>query len=468
MAKTLYEKVFDAHVVYEGKNELPILYIDRHLIHEVTSPQAFSGLKMAKRRMARADLTLATIDHDVSTKSVDLNACSDMAKEQITTLMQNTKEFGVRLLGLGDKNQGIVHIVGPELGFTLPGVTLVCGDSHTATHGAFGALAFGIGTSEVEHVMATQTLKQAKLKIMKIECKGQFQKGVYAKDLILYLIAQYGTAKGTGYAIEFCGELIRNLSMEARMTLCNMAIEFGAKVGMIAPDEITFEYIKGKEFAPKGEEFQKYCEYWKSLRSDEGAKYDASITLDVSKIKPQISYGTNPSQVIGIDEKIPKISDFKNQSEQKSLLDALSYVNLEQDQVIEGVKIDIVFIGSCTNGRLEDLKIAADILKGRKIHKNVKALIVPGSMQVRKEAENLGLDKIFIEAGCEWRYAGCSMCLGMNDDKANSGQRVASTSNRNFVGRQGKGSITHLMSPASAAACAIEGVICDNRKYLGV
>ncbi|EMA6299861.1 3-isopropylmalate dehydratase large subunit [Campylobacter jejuni] len=468
MAKTLYEKVFDAHVVYEGKNELPILYIDRHLIHEVTSPQAFSGLKMAKRRMARADLTLATIDHDVSTKSVDLNACSDMAKEQITTLMQNTKEFGVRLLGLGDKNQGIVHIVGPELGFTLPGVTLVCGDSHTATHGAFGALAFGIGTSEVEHVMATQTLKQAKLKTMKIECKEQFQKGVYTKDLILYLIAQYGTAKGTGYAIEFCGELIRNLSMEARMTLCNMAIEFGAKVGMIAPDEITFEYIKGKEFAPKGEEFQKYCEYWKSLRSDEGAKYDASITLDVSKIKPQISYGTNPSQVIGIDEKIPKISDFKNQSEQKSLLDALYYVNLEQDQVIEGVKIDIVFIGSCTNGRLEDLKIAADILKGRKIHKNVKALIVPGSMQVRKEAENLGLDKIFIEAGCEWRYAGCSMCLGMNDDKANSGQRVASTSNRNFVGRQGKGSITHLMSPASAAACAIEGVICDNRKYLGV
>ncbi|EAI3979223.1 3-isopropylmalate dehydratase large subunit [Campylobacter jejuni] len=468
MAKTLYEKVFDAHVVYEGKNELPILYIDRHLIHEVTSPQAFSGLKMAKRRMARSDLTLATIDHDVSTKSVDLNACSDMAKEQITTLMQNTKEFGVRLLGLGDKNQGIVHIVGPELGFTLPGVTLVCGDSHTATHGAFGALAFGIGTSEVEHVMATQTLKQAKLKTMKIECKGQFQKGVYAKDLILYLIAQYGTAKGTGYAIEFCGELIRNLSMEARMTLCNMAIEFGAKVGMIAPDEITFEYIKGKEFAPKGEEFQKYCEYWKSLRSDEGAKYDESITLDASKIQPQISYGTNPSQVIGIDEKIPKISDFKNQSEQKSLLDALSYVNLEQDQVIEGVKIDIVFIGSCTNGRLEDLKIAADILKGRKIHKNVKALIVPGSMQVRKEAENLGLDKIFIEAGCEWRYAGCSMCLGMNDDKANSGQRVASTSNRNFVGRQGKGSITHLMSPASAAACAIEGVICDNRKYLGV
>lgn len=467
MAKTLYEKVFDSHVVYQKENELPILYIDRHLIHEVTSPQAFSGLKMANRKMARSDLTLATIDHDVSTKSTDLDACSGMAKEQITTLMQNTKEFGVRLLGLGDKNQGIVHIVSPELGFTLPGVTLVCGDSHTATHGAFGALAFGIGTSEVEHVMATQTLKQAKLKTMKIECKGQF-KGVYAKDLILYLISKYGTAKGTGYAIEFCGELIESLSMEARMTLCNMAIEFGAKVGMIAPDEITFEYIKGKEFAPKGEEFEKHCEYWRSLKSDEGAQYDESIVLDASQIQPQISYGTNPSQVIAINERIPKVSDFSNPSDQKSLLDALDYVNLEQDQSLEGVKIDIVFIGSCTNGRLEDLKIAADILKGRKIHKDVKALIVPGSMQVRKEAENLGLDKIFIEAGCEWRYAGCSMCLGMNDDKASAGQRVASTSNRNFVGRQGKGSITHLMSPASAAACAIEGVICDNRKYLGV
>ncbi|MDX2323653.1 3-isopropylmalate dehydratase large subunit [Campylobacter hepaticus] len=468
MAKTLYEKVFDSHVIYQAENELPTLYIDRHLIHEVTSPQAFWGLKAAKRKMARADLTLATIDHDVSTKSTHLDACSNMAKEQITTLMQNTKEFGIRLLGLGDKNQGIVHIVSPELGFTLPGITLVCGDSHTATHGAFGVLAFGIGTSEVEHVMATQTLKQAKLKTMKIECKGSFQKGVYAKDLILYLIAKYGTAKGTGYAIEFCGELIENLSMEARMTLCNMAIEFGAKVGMIAPDEITFEYIKNREFAPKAQEFDQYCEQWKKLKSDKDAKYDEVIVLDASEIKPQISYGTNPSQVIAIDENIPKMSDFKNQSEQKSLLDALAYVNLNQDQSLKGVKIDIVFIGSCTNGRLEDLKIAADILKGRKIHKDIKALVVPGSMQVKKEAENLGLDKIFIDAGCEWRYAGCSMCLGMNDDKAGPGQRVASTSNRNFVGRQGKGSITHLMSPASAAACAIEGAICDNRKYLGV
>lgn len=467
MPKTLYEKVFDSHVIYQGQNELPTIYIDRHLIHEVTSPQAFWGLKVAGRKMSRPDLTLATIDHDVSTKSVSLEACSTMAKEQITTLMENTKEFGVRLLGLGDKNQGIVHIVSPELGFTLPGVTLVCGDSHTATHGAFGALAFGIGTSEVEHVMATQTLKQAKLKTMKIECRGQFRKGVYAKDLILYLIAKYGTAKGTGYAIEFCGELIDTLSMESRMTLCNMTIEFGAKVGMIAPDEITFAYIKGRDLAPKGKEFEEYCKYWKSLKSDEEAIYDETIVLNVNEIKPQISYGNNPSQVVSIDERIPTISNFKNKSDQKSLLDALIYVNLEQNQAIEGVKIDIVFIGSCTNGRLEDLKIAASILKGRKIHKDVKVLIVPGSMQVRKEAEKLGLDKIFIDAGCEWRFAGCSMCLGMNDDKASMGQRVASTSNRNFVGRQGKGSITHLMSPASAAACAIEGVICDNRKYLG-
>ena len=466
--KTLYEKVFDSHIITQEKNDLPLLYIDRHLLHEVTSPQAFSGLKLAKRKMARPDLSLATIDHDVSTKSSDINACSALAKEQILTLMQNTKEFGVRLLGLGDENQGIVHIVSPELGFTLPGTTLVCGDSHTATHGAFGALAFGIGTSEVELVMATQTLKQAKLKTMKILCEGEFQKGVFAKDLILYLISKYGTAKGTGYAIEFCGKAIEKLSMEARMTLCNMAIEFGAKVGMIAPDEITFEYLKDKKFAPKGEEFKKYCKYWQSLKSDEGASYDDEICVDVSTIKPQISYGTNPSQVIGIDEKIPSEESFKSQSEKKSFLQALEYVNLKQGQSILGVKIDIVFIGSCTNARLEDLKIAASILKGRKIHKNVKVLIVPGSMQARKEAQRLGLDKIFIEAGCEWRLPGCSMCLGMNDDKANAGQRVASTSNRNFVGRQGKGAITHLLSPASAAACAIEGVICDNRKYLGV
>lgn len=467
MGKTLYEKVYDSHIVFEGENEFALLYIDRHLIHEVTSPQAFSGLKLSGRKMARADLTLATIDHDVSTQSHDLNACSAMAKEQITTLMRNTKEFGVKLFGLGDENQGIVHIIGPELGFTLPGTTLVCGDSHTATHGAFGALAFGIGTSEVEHVFATQTLKQARLKTMKLECKGILGKGVYAKDLILYLIGKLGTAGGTGYCVEFCGEAVENLSMEGRMTLSNMAIEMGAKVGMIAPDEKTFAYIKDKEFAPKGEEFEKYCQYWKNLQSDADAHFDMVVELDVSKIEPQITYGTNPEQVISVNSKVPKESDFASELEKKALKDALAYTKLMQGQSIDGVEIDMVFIGSCTNARIEDFRAAAQVLKGRKINPRIKALAVPGSMLVRNQAQKEGLDAIFIEAGFEWRLPGCSMCLGMNDDKAGSGQRVASTSNRNFIGRQGKGSITHLMSPASAAAAAIEGKICDVRKYLG-
>lgn len=467
MGKTLYEKVYENHIVFEANDEIPTLYIDRHLIHEVTSAQAFSGLKLSGRKMARADLTLATIDHDNSTQSFNVEDCSAMAKEQITTLMQNTKEFGVKLFGLGDKNQGIVHIIGPQLGWTLPGTTLVCGDSHTATHGAFGALAFGIGTSEVEHVMATQTLKQAKLKTMKIECKGKLQKGVYAKDLILYIIGKLGTGGGTGYSIEFCGEAIKALSMEARMTLSNMSIELGAKVGMIAPDEITFEYIKNREFAPKGEEFEKQVELWRELKSDEDARFDKVIEIDANKIEPQITYGTNPAQVIGVSKSIPKEEDFNNEVDKKSFKDALTYVGLTGGQSIAGVDIDIVFIGSCTNGRIEDFRIAAEILKGKKIHSRVKALAVPGSMWVREQAAKEGLDKIFIEAGFEWRLPGCSMCLGMNDDKAGAGQRVASTSNRNFVGRQGKGSITHLMSPASAAAVAIEGKICDTRKYLG-
>lgn len=466
MSKTLYEKVYESHIVYESENEFPTLYIDRHLIHEVTSPQAFSGLKIANRKMARADLTLATIDHDVSTKSSNIDACSSMAKEQILTLIKNTKEFGVKLYGLGDKNQGIVHIMGPELGFTLPGVTLVCGDSHTATHGAFGALAFGIGTSEVEHVMATQTLKQARLKTMKIECKGALQKGVYAKDLILYIIGKLTTAGGTGYAVEFCGDTIRNLSMQARMSVCNMAIEFGAKVGMIAPDEITFAYLRDREFSPKGKEFEKYISLWKNLKSDKDAIFDKTIEIDAKKILPQITYGTNPAQVIAINSKIPNQDDFVLETEKKSLKDALEYVGLRENQAIEGVEIDIVFIGSCTNARIEDFRIAAKILKGRKVNPKIKALAVPGSMMVREQAQKEGLDKIFIEAGFEWRLPGCSMCLAMNDDKASMGQRVASTSNRNFIGRQGKGSITHLMSPASAAACAIEGKICDVRKYL--
>ncbi|MCW1360628.1 3-isopropylmalate dehydratase large subunit [Campylobacter sp. US33a] len=466
MGKTLYEKVYESHIVFQGQNEIPTLYIDRHLIHEVTSPQAFSGLKLAGRKMARADLTLATIDHDVSTKSSDLNACSTMAQEQITTLMQNTKEFGVRLFGLGDENQGIVHIIGPQLGFTLPGTTLVCGDSHTATHGAFGALAFGIGTSEVEHVMATQTLKQAKLKTMKIECKGRLKEGVYAKDLILYIIGKLGTAGGTGYAVEFCGEAVKKLSMEGRMTLSNMAIEMGAKTGMIAPDEVTFEYIKNKEFAPKDKEFESQVEKWKELKSDADAKFDQVIEIDASLIEPQVTYGTNPGQVIGINDHIPTQSTFQNEVDKKTLMDALNYTKLREGQKINGVDIDLVFIGSCTNGRIEDFRAAAEILKGKKINPKVVALAVPGSMWVKKQAELEGLDQIFINAGFEWRLPGCSMCLAMNDDKAGAGQRVASTSNRNFVGRQGKDSITHLMSPASAAAAAIEGKICDPRKYL--
>ncbi|MCX2683641.1 3-isopropylmalate dehydratase large subunit [Campylobacter sp. MIT 21-1685] len=467
MGKTLYEKVYESHIVFETENELPLLYIDRHLIHEVTSPQAFSGLKLSGRKMARADLTLATIDHDVSTKSSDLEACSTLAKEQITTLMHNTQEFGVKLFGLGDENQGIVHIIGPQLGFTLPGTTLVCGDSHTATHGAFGALAFGVGTSEVEHVFATQTLKQARLKTMKIDCKGTLAKGVYAKDLILYIIGKLGTAGGTGYCVEFCGEAVRALSMEGRMTLSNMAIEMGAKVGMIAPDEKTFAYIKGKEFAPKSEEFEKYCQYWKTLQSDNDAHFDKSIEINADEIEPQVTYGTNPGQVICVNSKIPKESDFDSEVEKKTLKDALAYTKLTQNQNIDGVSIDIVFIGSCTNGRIEDFRAAAKVLQGKRINPKVKALAVPGSMFVRKQAQKEGLDRIFIEAGFEWRLPGCSMCLAMNDDKAEVGQRVASTSNRNFIGRQGKGSITHLMSPASAAAAAIEGKICDVRKYLG-
>ncbi|MDO4674877.1 3-isopropylmalate dehydratase large subunit [Campylobacter sp.] len=464
MAKTLYEKIYDSHIVFEAEGELPTLYIDRHLIHEVTSPQAFSGLRLAKRPVARPDLTLATIDHDVSTKSSDIKDCLPLAQEQIQTLIANTKEHGVRLFGLGDENQGIVHIIGPELGFTLPGTTLVCGDSHTATHGAFGALAFGIGTSEVEHVLATQTLKQARLKTMKILCEGALGKGVYAKDLILYIIAKFGTAAGTGYAVEFCGETIENLSMEARMSLSNMSIELGAKVGLIAPDEKTFAYLKGRDYAP--ELWEESVALWKDLKSDAKAHFNKEIYIDASQIKPQISYGTNPSQTIAIDENVPWRKSL-NEADRKGFEEALSYTKLKEGQSMEGVKIDVVFIGSCTNGRLEDLKIAASILKGRKVCSHTKTLIVPGSMKVRQEACELGLDKIFMDAGCEWRLPGCSMCLGMNDDKAQSGQRVASTSNRNFVGRQGRGAITHLMSPASAAAAALEGQICDVRKYLG-
>ena len=466
MGKTLYQKVFDSHIVYQAEGEVPTIYIDRHLVHEVTSPQAFSGLEISHRKMRRPDLTLATMDHDISTQESTIEACSPMAQDQIRTLIDNTKKFGVTLFGLGDPNQGIVHIVGPQVGFTLPGTTLVCGDSHTATHGAFGALAFGIGTSEVEHVMATQTLKQGRLKTMKIYCHGKLGKGVYAKDLILYIIGKLTTAGGTNYAVEFCGPTIESLSMEGRMTLSNMAIEFGAPVGMIAPDEVTFEYIKGRMMAPKGEDFDKAVAYWRTLKSDDDAVFDKVVDINAEDIEPQMTYGTNPGQEMGVTGKVPTADSIADPVARKSLVDALAYIGLEEGQPIIGTKIDVAFIGSCTNGRIEDFRAAAQILKGHKVAPGVRALAVPGSVWVKEQAEREGLDKIFKDAGFEWRLPGCSMCLAMNDDRAALGQRVASSSNRNFVGRQGKGARTHLMSPASVAACAIKGCLCDVREFI--
>ena len=467
MGKTLYQKVYDSHIVFEQEGELPTLYIDRQLVHEVTSPQAFAGIEAAGRKLRRPDLHLATMDHDISTKEQTIEACSPMAQEQIKALMSNTKKFGVKFFGFGELNQGIVHVVGPQTGFTLPGTTLVCGDSHTATHGAFGALAFGIGTSEVEHVMATQTLKQGRLKTMKIECTGSLKEGVYPKDLILAIIAKLTTAGGTGYAVEFCGQAIEEMSMEGRMTLSNMAIEFGAKVGMVAPDQTTFDYIKGRDFAPKGEEFDKAVEYWKTLKSDPDAVFDKVVTIDAGSLVPFVTWGTNPGQGCAITDKVPSPSDFSDPIIAKSCKDALEYMDLTSGAPLIGTPVDYVFIGSCTNGRIEDFRAAAKVLKGHKIAKNIKlAIAVPGSGWVKKQAEAEGLDKIFTAAGFEWRQPGCSMCLAMNDDKAPEGIRVASTSNRNFVGRQGKGSRTHLMSPATAAVCAIKGSLANVQDFL--
>ncbi|HIU17275.1 MAG TPA: 3-isopropylmalate dehydratase large subunit [Candidatus Avidesulfovibrio excrementigallinarum] len=467
MGKTLYEKVYDSHVVFQQEGELPTLFIDRHLVHEVTSPQAFSGIEAAGRKLRHPELTLATVDHDISTREQTIEACSPMAQQQLRALLANTEKFGVRLFGLGDVNQGIVHIVGPQTGFTLPGTTLVCGDSHTATHGAFGALAFGIGTSEVEHVMATQTLKQGRYKTMKIQCEGQLQPGCSAKDLILAIIGKLTTAGGTGYAVEFAGPAVRALSMEGRMTLSNMAIEFGATVGMIAPDETTFEYIKGRMFAPKGEAFEQAMAYWKTLKSDDDAVFDAVVTIDASAIEPQVTWGTNPGQVCAVTGCVPVPEAIEDPIVAKSCRDALAYIDLKPGQKLAGTPVDYVFIGSCTNGRIEDFRAAAEILKGRHIAPNIQlALAVPGTMWVKQQAEREGLDKIFKDAGFEWRLPGCSMCLAMNDDRAPAGIRVASTSNRNFVGRQGKGSRTHLMSPATAAACAVKGCIADVRELL--
>ncbi|ASX13238.1 3-isopropylmalate dehydratase large subunit [Aeromonas dhakensis] len=463
MAKTLYQKVFDAHVVREVEGETPLIYIDRHLVHEVTSPQAFDGLRAMNRQLRRPDLTWATMDHNVSTTTKDIAASGEMARIQMETLAHNCKEFGVRLYDLNHKYQGIVHVMGPELGITLPGTTIVCGDSHTATHGAFGSLAFGIGTSEVEHVMATQTLKQGRAKTMRISVNGKLAEGISAKDVVLAIIGKVGHAGGTGYVVEFAGEAIEGLTMEGRMTVCNMAIELGAKAGMIAPDQTTIDYIRGKEFAPKGEELEQAIAYWQSLKSDVDAKFDAEVVLDAADIAPQVTWGTNPGQVIAVNEPIPAPESFSDLMEQQSARKALAYMDLQPGQKLSDVAIDKVFIGSCTNSRIEDLRAAAAIARGRKVAAGVQALVVPGSEQVKAQAEAEGLDKIFIEAGFEWRLPGCSMCLAMNNDRLQPGERCASTSNRNFEGRQGRAGRTHLVSPAMAAAAAVTGRFADIR-----
>ncbi|MBL0542088.1 3-isopropylmalate dehydratase large subunit [Aeromonas caviae] len=463
MSKTLYQKVFDAHVVREVEGETPLIYIDRHLVHEVTSPQAFDGLRAMNRQLRRPDLTWATMDHNVSTTTKDIAASGEMARIQMETLAANCKAFGVRLYDLNHKYQGIVHVMGPELGITLPGTTIVCGDSHTATHGAFGSLAFGIGTSEVEHVMATQTLKQGRARTMRISVNGKLAAGISAKDVVLAIIGKVGHAGGTGYVVEFAGEAIEGLTMEGRMTVCNMAIELGAKAGMIAPDQTTIDYIRGKEFAPKEEALEQAIAYWLTLKSDEGAHFDAEVVLDAADIAPQVTWGTNPGQVIAVNEPIPAPESFADPVEQQSARKALAYMDLQPGQKLSDVAIDKVFIGSCTNSRIEDLRAAAAIARGRKVAAGVQALVVPGSEQVKAQAEAEGLDKIFIEAGFEWRLPGCSMCLAMNNDRLQPGERCASTSNRNFEGRQGRAGRTHLVSPAMAAAAAVTGRFADIR-----
>ncbi|AEY02961.1 isopropylmalate isomerase large subunit [Oceanimonas sp. GK1] len=464
MAKTLYQKVFDAHLVRNEAGETPLLYIDRHLVHEVTSPQAFDGLREKGRKLRRPDRTWATMDHNVSTETNDIAASGEMARIQMETLAKNCEEFGVPLYDLHHKYQGIVHVIGPELGLTLPGTTIVCGDSHTATHGAFGALAFGIGTSEVEHVMATQTLKQGRAKTMKIQVNGELNPGISAKDVVLAIIGKVGHAGGTGYVVEFCGSAIESLSMEARMTICNMAIELGAKAGLVAPDQTTFDYLKGRPFAPEGEQWEQAVAYWSTLKSDDGAQFDAVVELNGADIAPQVTWGTNPGQVMPVNGTIPSPEDFDDAVERQSAAKALQYMDIPAGGKLTDVNIDKVFIGSCTNSRIEDLRAAAAIAQGRKVAAGVQALVVPGSQQVKAQAEAEGLDKIFIEAGFEWRLPGCSMCLAMNNDRLQPGERCAATSNRNFEGRQGRGGRTHLVSPAMAAAAAVFGHFVDIRE----
>ena len=465
MPKTLYDKIWKEHLVYQQDDGTSLLFVDRHLIHEVTSPQAFEGLRNSKRKVRQPALTLAVADHNVPTTDRSKGISDEESKIQVDTLDANCKEFGIQIFGMNDKRQGIVHIIGPEQGFTQPGTIIVCGDSHTATHGAFGALAFGIGTSEVEHVLATQTLVQKKSKNFRINVNGTLPIGVTSKDVILQIIGKIGTAGGTGYVIEYAGNLISSLSVENRMTICNMTIEGGARAGLIEPDQKVFDYLKGKPMSPKKENWEQALEYWNTLKSDEGAHFDKEVNLEGRDIKPMVTWGTSPQDVLTIDENVPNPENESDLDKKNSIERSLKYMGLQPNTKIKDIKIDKVFIGSCTNGRIEDLREAAKILKDKKIADHVNAMVVPGSGLVKQQAEQEGLDKIFVNSGFEWREPGCSMCLAMNADKLKPGERCASTSNRNFEGRQGRGGRTHLVSPGMAAAAAISGNLDDVRNY---
>ena len=465
--RTLFDKIWDSHVVARDDDGTPILYIDRHLVHEVTSPQAFEGLRNHGRKLRRPEMTLAVADHNVPTHDRSRGIDDEESRIQVETLEQNCAEFGVELFGMDDVRQGIVHIIGPEQGFILPGMTVVCGDSHTSTHGAFGSLAFGIGTSEVEHVLATQTLVAERPKNMHVVVDGVLPFGVTAKDVVLAIIGRIGTAGGTGHVIEYAGSAIRDLSMEARMTVCNMTIEGGARAGLIAPDETTFAYIKDRPMAPKGETWDKAVAYWQTLPSDPGAHFDKEVVLPVDRIEPQVTWGTSPENVLPISGHVPDPADCAEDHHRDSMVRSLNYMGLKPGTPLDGIKIDRVFIGSCTNGRIEDLRAVAEIAKGRKVAGHVNAMVVPGSGLVKRQAEDEGIAQVLIEAGFDWREPGCSMCLAMNADKLEPEERCASTSNRNFEGRQGRGGRTHLVSPAMAAAAAIAGTLTDVRKLAG-
>ncbi len=465
MSHTLYDKIWKEHVVHQQDDGTTLLYVDRHLIHEVTSPQAFEGLRLSKRKVRKPNLTLAVADHNVPTTNRSKGIDDQESKIQIETLEDNCKEFGIELFDMEDKRQGIVHIIGPEQGFTQPGTVIVCGDSHTATHGAFGALAFGIGTSEVEHVLATQTLIQKKSKNLRVSVKGSLPTGVTSKDVILQTIGKIGTAGGTGTVIEYAGNVIENLNIEQRMTICNMSIEAGARAGLIAPDEKTIQYLKDKPMSPKKTNWDKAVEYWSTLKSDSNAKFDKEVEIEGNDISPMVTWGTSPQDVVSVDGMVPDPEKEKDEDRKKSMIRSLNYMGLKPNTKIKNIKVDRIFIGSCTNGRIGDLREAAKILKGKKIANHVNAMVVPGSGLVKQQAEEEKIDKVFKDAGFEWREPGCSMCLAMNADKLNPKERCASTSNRNFEGRQGRGGRTHLVSPAMAAAAAIDGHLTDVRKF---